>query len=59
MHLLEHCIRKDLDVNAKRTMTVLEPILGTIINLEKEEEVEVNDFPKFPEKGKHKIKLTK
>lgn len=59
MHLLEHCIRKDLDIKAKRTMAVLDPILATITNLESDEEIEVNDFPKFPDKGKHKIKLTK
>lgn len=51
MHVLEHCIRKDLDKKAPRTMAILEPVLVTIVNVEPNhrEVLEVNDFPKFPE----------
>lgn len=59
MHVLEHCIRTDLDIKARRSMAILDPVLTTIVNFEKDEVLEVNDFPKFPEKGKHKVTLTK
>jgi glutaminyl-tRNA synthetase len=58
MHVLEHCIRTDLEVKAKRTMAILDPVVATIVNLVNEEVLEVKDFPKFPEKGTHTIKLT-
>lgn len=59
MHVLEHCIRKDLDVKAPRTMAVLKPILATYVNYEVDLKAEVPEFPKNPEKGKHSITLTK
>lgn len=53
MHLLEHCIRKDLDLKAPRTMAVLEPVLVTIANVPEDyrEAIQVNLFPKDPTKG--------
>ena len=61
MHLLEHCIRKDLDVRAPRTMVVLEPVPVTIVNVPADfsEEIQVNLFPKALEQGKRTIHLTK
>lgn len=61
MHLLEHCIRKDLDLKAPRTMVVLDPVLVTIVNVEADyrEEIKVNLFPKNPEKGSRTIVLGK
>ena len=61
MHLLEHCIRKDLDTKARRTMALLDPVLVTIVNLEENhrEELAINNFPKDVEKGTHKVILTK
>lgn len=59
MHLLEHCIRKDLDTKAPRTMAVLDPVLATIVNMDASEEITVNTFPKEIEKGSHKVILSK
>jgi glutaminyl-tRNA synthetase len=61
MHVLEHCIRKDLDVKAPRTMVVLDPVLVTITNVPVDfsEEISVNLYPKNPEKGNRKIYLQK
>jgi len=33
LHLLEHCIRKDLDIKAPRSMAILDPVLVTITNI--------------------------
>lgn len=61
MHLLEHCIRKDLDTKAPRTMVVIDPVLVVIENVDEnfKEELSLPDFPKNPERGTHKVSLTK
>lgn len=58
--LLEHCIRKDLDFNCKRTMAVIDPVKVTVTNLDAgfEQFFDAPDFPTHPEKGTHKILLT-
>jgi len=33
LHLLEHCIRKDLDIKAPRSMAILDPVLVKITNI--------------------------
>jgi len=40
-------------------MVVLDPILCVIENLEKEETIEVRDFPKDASKGTHTVLLSK
>eukprot|EP00826_Nyctotherus_ovalis_P017039 TRINITY_DN1497_c0_g1_i1.p1 TRINITY_DN1497_c0_g1~~TRINITY_DN1497_c0_g1_i1.p1 ORF type:complete len:333 (+),score=104.37 TRINITY_DN1497_c0_g1_i1:70-1068(+) len=59
--LLDHCIRKDLDAVAPRTMSVLEPLLVVLENEgdDYEEKFEVNVFPKDAEKGKQTYVLSK
>jgi glutaminyl-tRNA synthetase len=61
MHVLEHCVRKDLDNHAPRTLAVIEPVLATIVNVAEnfEEKIKVNLFPKNPEKGQYEITLRK
>ncbi|CAD8207787.1 unnamed protein product [Paramecium pentaurelia] len=61
MHVLESCIRKDLDVKAPRTMAILEPIVAIIDNVADDfsEELEVPIIPRNPQKGNRKILLTK
>ncbi|EGR28605.1 hypothetical protein IMG5_171930 [Ichthyophthirius multifiliis] len=57
--LLEHCIRKDLDNVAKRTLAVVDPVLVKIVNLDDNFSLEIDapDFPKYLERGSHKITL--
>ena len=54
--LLEHCIRKDLDFNCKRTMAVIDPVKVIVTNLDAgfEQTFDAPDFPTHPEKGKKK-----
>lgn len=61
MHVLESCVRKDLDVKANRTMAILDPILAIIDNVQDNfsEVLEVPLIPRAPEKGSRKILLTK
>ena len=59
--LLDYCIRKDLDIKAARTMTVLDPLEIIISNMNDDEEI-IIEAPLFPnqiEKGKQKYTLTK
>lgn len=48
MHVLEHCIREDLDKKANRTMAILEPIKAVIMNVADDfkEVVEVANIPR-------------
>ena len=50
MHVLESCIRKDLDIKAPRTMAILEPVLAIIDNVADDfsEELEVPIIPRNP-----------
>ncbi len=60
-HLLDHCIRKDLDEKAPRTMGVVDPLEVVLTNLPEkyEEKLEASLFPKHPERGKQEYLLTK
>jgi glutaminyl-tRNA synthetase len=55
---LENCLKKELDITARRSMGVIEPVKVEISNLEKEIEIEAPLFPKRPEKGTYKVHLT-
>mmetsp|Transcript_10692 Transcript_10692/g.20804 ORF Transcript_10692/g.20804 Transcript_10692/m.20804 type:complete len:765 (-) Transcript_10692:32-2326(-) len=55
---LEHCVRKNLDEIAPRTMAVLDPLELEIRGFENVQELTVPDFPKNPERGSHTVKLT-
>jgi len=60
--LLEHCIRKHLDKNAPRTMSVLDPVPLTIMNLNENDEIKLVNypFPKDPHRAKpYQITLSK
>lgn len=58
--MLEHCIRKELNKTAMRTMAVLEPIKIFLYNLDKnhEEKITVPNYPNNPELGTHEIIFT-
>ncbi|CAM9224184.1 unnamed protein product [Choristocarpus tenellus] len=56
---LEYWVRTILNDIAPRVMGVLYPIKVTLTNLEAERELEVPDIPFAPEKGSHKLTLTK
>ncbi len=55
--LLEHCIRDELNKNAKRVMAVLEPLKVVITNYpeDKVEELDADNNPEKPEDGVRKI----
>lgn len=53
VQLLEHCIRKELDEKAPRTMAVIDPILMNIVNGQ-ESSLEIPCFPKNPDGPKYK-----
>lgn len=59
MSVLENEVRKVLDGTAVRTMAVVDPVLLEITNLEKEEKLEVPNFPKDETKGKHTINTSR
>jgi glutaminyl-tRNA synthetase len=54
---LEHCIRKELDNDAPRTMAVVDPIEVLILNL-KETSLEIPVFPKHPEGKKYSARFS-
>ena len=55
--LLEHCIRDELNRNAKRVMAVLEPLKVVITNYPEDEveELDADNNPEKPEDGVRKI----
>ncbi len=55
--MLEHCIRDDLNKNAKRVMAVLDPIKVVITNYpeDKVEELDAENNPEKPEDGFRKV----
>lgn len=57
--LLEHCVRENLNNTATRVMVVLDPLKVIIDNLEKPEEMEIDNNPQIENAGKHKSLLTK
>jgi len=58
IHNLEVIVRRDLDKNAQRTMSVVHPIKVVLENLTSEKEIETLLFPKNPEKGKRMVTLS-
>ena len=61
LQLLEHCIRKDLDIRAKRVFAVLDPVKVIIENVPENyaHSATAPYFPKDPSKGGYPITLTK
>lgn len=61
MYVLDHCIRKDLDVKAKRVFAVLDPVKVTILNYDEksEEKYVAFHFPKEKEKGGYELSSSK
>ena len=59
--LLEHCLREDLNMTARRTMAVIDPIKLIITNYpeDKSEEVEVENNPNRAEDGTRKITFSR
>lgn len=59
--LLEHCIRTDLDRKAPRTLSVLDPLKITFVNLPDDYKLEIETplFPKNKELGTRKVFLSK
>ncbi|QCI16077.1 glutamine--tRNA ligase [Buchnera aphidicola] len=59
--ILEHCIRKELNQTAIRTMAVLEPIKISLYNLDEnhKEIFIVPNHPKNPELGTHEVIFSK
>lgn len=58
---LEHCLREDLNLNARRTMAVLNPIKLVITNYpeDKTEEFEVENNPNRPEDGTRTVSFSR
>lgn len=58
---LEHCLREDLNLNAKRVMSVLEPIKLVITNYPegKSESFEVENNPNRPEDGTRTVTFSR
>jgi glutaminyl-tRNA synthetase len=58
---LEHCLREDLNLKAKRVMAVLDPIKLTVTNYPdgKTEEFEIENNPNDENSGKRKISFSK
>ena len=55
--MLEAVVRDSLNVSAKRTMVVTQPLKVTVVGGLSHREISVPDFPNEPEKGEHKITL--
>jgi glutaminyl-tRNA synthetase len=58
---LEHCLRDDLNENAKRAMAVLDPVKLVITNYpeDKVEEFEVENHPQNPDMGTRKVTFSR
>lgn len=59
MHVLEHWVRTEHDMNAIRVMGVLRPLKVTIMNFKDEERLSVANHPKKEDMGKREVLLTK
>ncbi|MEN8154342.1 MAG: glutamine--tRNA ligase/YqeY domain fusion protein [Acidobacteriota bacterium] len=59
--LLEHCVREDLNVRAKRVMAVLDPLKVVITNYpgDKEEELEAVNNPENEKDGTRKVPFSR
>jgi len=58
---LEHCLREDLNVSAKRVMAVLQPVPLTITNYpeDKQENFMVENHPNRPEDGERSVTFSR
>lgn len=58
---LEHCLREDLNIHARRVMAVIRPLKLTITNYPegKSELVEVENNPNAPEAGSRQIRFSR
>lgn len=58
---LEYCLREDLNINAQRTMAVIDPVKLVITNYPegKSEEFEIENNPNKPEDGKRMITFSR
>ncbi len=58
---LEHCLRDDLNENAKRAMAVLDPVKLVITNYPegKSEEFEIENHPQNPDMGTRKVTFSR
>jgi len=55
--MLEAVVRDHLNVSAKRSMVVTQPLKVTVVGDLKTRTISVPDFPNEPEKGDHKVTL--
>ena len=55
--MLEHFVRDNLNMNARRAMAVQDPVRLTVVNMQGEEECEVEDNPNAEVKTYHKVKI--
>ena len=55
--MLEHFVRDNLNMNARRAMAVQDPVRLTVVNMQGEEECEVEDNPNAEVKTYHKVKF--
>ena len=55
--MLEHFVRDNLNMNARRAMAVQDPVRLTVLNMQGEEECEVEDNPNAEVKTYHKVKF--
>lgn len=59
INVLEHCIRKELDEKAPRTMAIVEPLQINLINFTESKSLDIPCYPKNPEKQKYQVNVTK
>ena len=59
--LMEHCLRKELDRTAERTMGIIDPVKLVLVNAPEDFKLECKAhlFPKEPEKGSYTMTLAK
>ena len=55
--MLEHFVRDNLNMNARRAMAVQDPVRLTVVNMQGEEECEVEDNPNAEVNTYHKVKF--
>ncbi|EKX45885.1 hypothetical protein GUITHDRAFT_163164 [Guillardia theta CCMP2712] len=55
MHVLENCIRTELDLSARRVFAVVRPLKVEITNMTQEEKLKVPNHPKDPSMGEREI----
>ena len=55
--MLEAVVRDNLNVTAKRTMVVTQPLKVTVVGGLEKRNITVPDFPNEPDKGEHQINL--